>query len=127
VSRNIGYMPHSDLEERRAYARSYYERNKESYLASNRRNRDRRVAELAVIVAGIKNQPCADCGQRFPPYVMDFDHPPGTKKIAAVSRLVWDGSTRVLLAEIAKCDLVCSNCHRIRTWERTHKGTAPLP
>jgi hypothetical protein len=36
-----------------------------------------------------------------------------------VSRLLQEGvATEKLLAEIAKCDLVCSNCHRIRTWER---------
>lgn len=48
---------------------------------------------------------------------MDFDHRnPATKK-ANVARLKHK-STEGMLAEITKCDLVCANCHRIRT----HKG-----
>ena len=48
---------------------------------------------------------------------MDFDHVRG--KTAGISRLLQANvSMTRLLAEIAKCDLVCSNCHRIRTWNR---------
>jgi hypothetical protein len=66
-----------------------------------------------------KNGPCADCGVQYPPFVLDFDHRPGTKKIANLNVLVKRGAKQeVLLAEIAKCDLVCANCHRIRTWQR---------
>src|SRR5882672_10291573 len=32
----------------------------------------------------IKNKPCMDCGQSFPPCVMDFDHRPGTEKIGSI-------------------------------------------
>ena len=31
--------------------------------------------------------------------------------------LPWAISTLLILEEIAKCDLVCANCHRIRTWK----------
>lgn len=66
-----------------------------------------------------KEGPCTDCGGSFPPYVMDFDHLPGTKKTLAVSYLANHGSGKAkLLAEIAKCELVCANCHRIRTHTR---------
>ncbi len=57
---------------------------------------------------------CLDCGESDP-VVLEFDHvrPP---KICAVSRMVSNGSTWAdIAAEIAKCELVCVNCHRIRT------------
>jgi hypothetical protein len=71
-----------------------------------------------------KSVPCADCGQCFPFYIMDFDHRPGEVKAFAVANVA--GQTRIsaarIQAEIAKCDVVCANCHRIRTWRR-RKGS----
>jgi len=59
-----------------------------------------------------ENVPCMDCGRVYPPEVMDYDHVRGEKlfSIGAGPRKAWDK----LMQEIAKCDLVCSNCHRIR-------------
>lgn len=67
-----------------------------------------------------KNKPCKDCGGVFPPCVMDFDHVRGKKHREIAS--MWECSKKLILREIAKCDLVCSNCHRIRTWNRRHPG-----
>lgn len=61
--------------------------------------------------------PCADCGQSFPPVAMDFDHKPGEIKSFQVGDSM-SRSKETLLAEIAKCELVCANCHRVRTNER---------
>lgn len=61
------------------------------------------------------NHPCTDCGESDP-RVLELDHCRGEKKIAGVSELVHN--TRSLAAiqkEIEKCDVVCANCHRIRT------------
>ena len=66
----------------------------------------------------LKAAPCMDCGLKFPPICMDFDHRPTEKKTANVSQLVKWSSMACVLAEVAKCDLVCSNCHRIRTANR---------
>ena len=67
----------------------------------------------------IKSQPCLDCSGVFPSECMDFDHIIG-EKLENISHLInasWDR----LLDEISKCDLVCSNCHRIRTRRRQGK------
>lgn len=61
----------------------------------------------------LKTGPCVDCGGNFPPCVMDFDHVRG-EKVANVSQMIRWSRERVL-AEVAKCDLVCANCHRVRT------------
>lgn len=62
----------------------------------------------------LKTGPCTDCGNRFPPVCMDWDHLPGQVKVRAVGMMLSYSREKVL-AEIAKCELVCANCHRIRT------------
>src|SRR5882672_6570793 len=64
-----------------------------------------------------KSAPCADCGGRFPPECMDFDHLHGEVKLFEVGSGV-SRKRAILQAEIAKCELVCANCHRIRTRKR---------
>jgi hypothetical protein len=65
----------------------------------------------------LKDFPCLDCGERFPPIAMDFDHVRG-EKTKSISYLVRNSTWEAVLKEIAKCDLVCANCHRVRTSER---------
>jgi hypothetical protein len=59
-----------------------------------------------------------DCARSFPPYCMDFDHCRGEKvyELSKMANLMYSKVT--IDIEIAKCDLVCANCHRIRTHER---------
>ena len=94
--------------------RSHYRRRKRLYLDRNLRAYNER--RLMVIAA--KSRPCADCGMQYPYYVMDFDHREGEDKLANVTHLRYM-SEDTLRAEIAKCDVVCANCHRERTWKRT--------
>jgi hypothetical protein len=50
---------------------------------------------------------------------MQWDHLPGFDKVGDLSGSVWAGSTEAeILSEIAKCELVCTNCHIIRTFAR---------
>ena len=53
---------------------------------------------------------------------MDYDHRPGTKKKFNVS-VIRKGKAEIL-KEIEKCDLVCANCHRIRTHNRRFASKA---
>ncbi len=60
--------------------------------------------------------PCHDCGERFPSHQMDFDHrDPSTKSFVITSGRAMLMSRERLLSEVAKCDVVCANCHRLRT------------
>jgi NADPH-dependent glutamate synthase beta subunit-like oxidoreductase len=93
-------------------------------------NRQRRDATKAMI-AEAKSVPCADCNKTFPPCCMDFDHVIG-EKIDDISRLARYGyDSSKLLREIEKCEVVCANCHRIRTFdqmvqrERTRANSPP--
>jgi hypothetical protein len=71
---------------------------------------------------GLKEgRPCSDCGGVFHPVAMQWDHPPGVEKIADVAFL-YRGSRARVLREIEKCELVCANCHAIRTFMRRQAG-----
>ena len=103
-----------DVEKQRIAKRRYYENNRAVYRAKNQRKRER----LRALTREAKSKPCADCGQEFPYYVMDFDHIGSGNKVIEVAMLVNALSVRRLLAEIEKCEVVCANCHRIRTFKR---------
>ena len=61
---------------------------------------------------------CADCRQHFPHYVLEFDHMPGFHKIDVVYRVLRNYGEEMAWKEVAKCEVVCSNCHKIRTYQR---------
>jgi len=98
--------------------RRYYERNRSKYLAYARKSQEK----YRDLVRHYKSVPCADCAQSYPYYVMDFDHREGETKLYGVAQLHRFKSLAILEAEIAKCDVVCSNCHRIRTQARRAKS-----
>ena len=85
---------------------------------SSRESMDKYAEKRAYIDAVKLAAGCADCGYNTSPYALEFDHRPGTQKIDKVSNLAGCRSLAVVKAEIAKCDVVCSNCHAIRTAER---------
>ena len=72
----------------------------------------------AQVLDELRQVPCADCGERFPPCAMDFDHREGSDKRVGVTRMVGRAGIKRILAEAAKCDIVCANCHRARTFRR---------
>jgi hypothetical protein len=71
---------------------------------------------------GLKARPCADCGGRFHPAAMAFDHLPGSSKRLEIANLVRRGSIGLARVEIAKCEIVCANCHAIRTFLRREQA-----
>jgi hypothetical protein len=75
----------------------------------------RKWREQAALLNRLRGVPCADCGERYPACAMDFDHRDPVTKLSAVTRMVGRATTEAILAEAAKCDIVCANCHRVRT------------
>jgi hypothetical protein len=67
-------------------------------------------------------KPCTDCGRMFPPQVMQWDHLPGVPKLGDISTDFRGRSRADTLEEISKCELVCANCHAIRTFRRAGWG-----
>ena len=109
-------MAYKNREDQRAYAREHYKRHKALYKARARTHTDRVRKEIAKLLKSRADVPCVDCDVRYPHYVMDFDHVRGEKagNIADYSTHGW--SLKTAQAEVDKCDVVCANCHRERTW-----------
>lgn len=65
-----------------------------------------------------ENKPCTDCGLIYHIAAMEWDHLPGSTKVRNLANMQQYSLKRVL-EEIDKCELVCANCHRIRTFNRS--------
>jgi hypothetical protein len=70
------------------------------------------AGRAAKLVEFFRDYPCADCGESDP-LVLEFDHR-GNKSFN-IAKGARDRNWQAVLDEIAKCDVVCANCHRRRT------------
>jgi protein-arginine kinase activator protein McsA len=99
-------------------SRLYYQENREDHKKNmairKKRNREINQKKLLDILIG---RMCSDCGTKD--YrVFEFDHVSGDK-VNNISQLIAEGySWKVVTSEIEKCEVVCANCHRIRTFTR---------
>jgi hypothetical protein len=109
-----GYQHHCRVCQRKWY-KNYYnsvDKERKRLYSNNVESRDR----IRKITRDARDRPCMDCGQSYPYYVMDFDHRDPANKEFTVARMVSSNmSPEKVLKEIEKCDVVCANCHRIRT------------
>lgn len=78
-------------------------------------DRNKRLDNHKFLMEHKQSTPCADCNKLFLHYIMELDHVRG-KKSGNVSSML--SSRPRLLRELAKCDVVCGNCHNARTWFR---------
>jgi hypothetical protein len=61
---------------------------------------------------------CFDCKEKYPHYMLDFDHLPEYEKTGSPTQIFHKYSMVKAMEEIEKCEVVCRNCHSIRTWTR---------
>ena len=61
-----------------------------------------------------------DCGYDASGYSLQFDHLPEHEKLYEVSRMAGHSKVKIL-KEIEKCEVVCANCHALRTVERNNQ------
>jgi hypothetical protein len=85
--------------------------------------RKRYADELEFVQAYKLERGCVDCGFKGHPAALEFDHLPGREKKFNISQRIAAAVDReALLAEMAKCEVVCANCHRVRTFTRADHG-----
>jgi predicted HNH restriction endonuclease len=108
-------MPYKDKDKQIAAQKRYYEQNKPVYA---QQQRDRRQKTRKYIIEIKSAAVCADCLIDYPHYVLQFDHITDDK-VMDVGKLAKEGNMAKLLVEIAKCEIVCANCHMHRTWMRS--------
>jgi len=112
--------PYICLKCRRKKSKNQYKNNKQIYAA----RAPRRRAASRAFIQKLKSESCSDCGQKFHYCQMDFDHRDPTQKKLPISRMSLMGLESIK-KEIAKCDLVCANCHRDRTQRQVTKSPQP--
>ena len=101
--------------------RRWRAKNMDRVRAYGRAARER----IAIEIRKLKSAPCVDCGRTYHFSVMDFDHTSGEKLLLIGKAVNQHVPLARIKAEIAKCEAVCSNCHRVRTWERQTGNTVP--
>lgn len=103
ISENAKVRYYADVAKSRAYARL-------------------KAEEKRQWLAGIKMASgCVDCGFKVHPDALQFDHLPQHEK----SFNIGPGrgkNKKTVLAEIAKCEIRCANCHAIKTALRRLNG-----
>jgi hypothetical protein len=80
----------------------------------NTTNRAQQRAKREAVYHYLRRHPCIDCGEADP-IVLDFDHVRGVKSLSVGTMISRQKSRAVIAAEIEKCEVRCSNCHRRRT------------
>ncbi len=113
----------------RQQAEEWAARRARGQLNQSARHIARRARSIARrdFLLELRRRPCADCGKVLPPYILQFDHrDPATKEFNVAGS--WCRSQRRILEEALKCDIVCPNCHRDRTFgQRQHSAGVAQP
>jgi hypothetical protein len=110
----------------------YYRAKQRTWLrqraASAAITRFKRSQKIRTFIQQLKGStPCADCGKIYPHYVMEFDHRAGNERSSNGHRKVSELTSQrwlIVLEEISRCDIVCANCHHIRTWNKLYANGA---
>lgn len=79
-----------------------------SWSRYGRKRRRQRKRDLVAVFGGA----CIDCGYARAIAALEFHHRDASTKDFPIAR--FGGSIVKLMAEAAKCDLLCANCHRRR-------------
>jgi hypothetical protein len=98
------------------YGKAHYVANRQRYIELEaKRKRARAEKRMRLILEYFEDNPCIDCGESDP-LVLEFDHV--KDKCFDIGAGLPDRNWESILSEIAKCEVVCANCHRRRTAER---------
>jgi len=106
------------------YKHEHYVANRKRYTDNAaRRKRALAVDRAAYLIEYFRMHPCSDCGESDP-VVLEFDHL--GDKLFTIGQDFLDRNWTSILDEIAKCEVVCSNCHRRRTARRRRHTRAAV-
>ena len=63
---------------------------------------------------------CRECGYNAHPVALELNHIDPTTKTYSIGRQLISISMENLVLELAKCEVLCANCHQIHTYENEH-------
>jgi len=109
--------PKLKSDKQKAYAKAYYENNKEAVIAASKISAERYKEQWRVFKDSLM---CTQCGQNHPA-TFDFHHVDRATKLYSVNTLVKNRAFKKAIEEVKKCIVLCANCHRIHHYEE-HKN-----
>jgi hypothetical protein len=98
-----------------------YVKNKPEMLRKRVEKNKAMMREKKAQLVAYKGGVCLDCGGVFPTCCYHFDHREPAQKTAGIAQLMHRPIEEVKL-EADKCDLVCANCHAVRTFGNEQVG-----
>lgn len=108
-----------DAEQKKQYMADWHQRNRDRRLPQIKERNKAYRAGLRLWIQQLKSEtPCRDCKIKWPHYVMQFDHVGNDKEIDIANAVDQGWGRARIQREIDKCELVCANCHAIRTHSR---------
>jgi hypothetical protein len=106
--------------DRREYFKQYYQDNATSMIEHARKRQGQTRDFVEQLKVGLSCKRCGIDDWR----VLDFHYPDRQTKEFSIAKATRRGYNRErILQEIAKCEVLCANCHRILHWEESHGGS----
>lgn len=99
-------------------SKAFYNNNQQKSITRTRANRFKNFKAVENLILDLKSKPCLDCGGTFAAVSMDFDHVRGVKVLSISYMARFGYSVANIIKEMDKCEVVCANCHRVRTRDR---------
>jgi len=111
-------MPNKDPKIQKENQRKHYLANKQKYLNAQQRKRQR----AKEFIAEYKKDKACQCGENHPA-CLEFHHRDEKTKESTIADAMYNWGVERIKKEVAKCDLLCANCHRkLHYEEMKHKG-----
>lgn len=100
----------------REVSRRHYQRHRAAYIERRRRRQPlERRRTAGAVLAYLRDHPCTGCGESDP-VVLEFNHVDSTSKLGNIGQMIRDCVSKAPLAtDIAKCEVLCANCHQRHT------------
>lgn len=108
-----------DIDRKRETWRKHYKNNSKKYMLKSR-DLTRTIREFIRWVK--EGVPCKDCKVSYPYYVMQFDHINPSEKSGTIDYMVSNYGKAKIFNEMLKCEIVCANCHAVRTYKQNING-----
>jgi len=95
--------------------KEHYEKYKEEYKErANDRIKTLLQENRGNMIDYLKKHSCVDCGETRI-VVLEFDHLDRDKKEYGIAKMMKHFTWDKIQKEMNKCEVVCANCHRVRT------------